>query len=336
MTDLDALQAVLGPGARPVRHALTGERGIALPPFTDHHVHLHLIDARRLATGGIAAVVDLGGDPDALARRGTGIPRVAYAGAFLTAADGYPSGRAWAPDAAVRAVASASAAPGMAGGARTSVDEMADAGASLVKVVLHAGGPELSDEVLAAIVDAARLRGLPVVAHAEGAGMAQRAVRAGVDTLAHVPFSEHLHGETIAAAVADGMAWISTLAIHVGSPDAAVARANLRRFAAAGGRVLYGTDLGNTQAGPQPTGVSAAELSALQDAGICGTALVQTLTDPWPRDAAGTGPGGAAGSHDAGLATFVPGELPADERRLPVFLAASRVVPTEELLGDSQ
>jgi imidazolonepropionase-like amidohydrolase len=197
---------------------------------------------------------------------------------------------------------------------------MADAGASVIKVVLHSGGPALADDVLAAILDAARLRRLPVIAHAEGAGMAQRAVRAGVDVLAHVPFSEHLHGETIAAAVADGMAWISTLAIHAGSPDAAVARTNLERFAAAGGRVLYGTDLGNTQAGPQPMGVSAAELSALQDAGIRGPELVRTLTDGWP------------GLSVAGLATFVPGTLPDDELALPGLLAASRVVPAEELL----
>ena len=324
MTDLDALQAVLGPGARPVRHALTGEAGIALPPFADHHVHLHLIDPGPLAAGGIAAVVDLGGDPDALAGRRVGTPRVAYSGAFLTAPGGYPSGRAWAPDAVVHAVTSPSASPGVAGGARTAVDEMADAGASLIKVVLHAAGPALADDVLGAILDAARLRGLPVVAHAEGRGMAQRAVRAGVDVLAHVPFSEHLHGETIAAAVADGMAWISTLAIHAGSPDAAVARTNLERFAAAGGRVLYGTDLGNTQAGPQRAGVSAAELTALQDAGIRGPELVRTLTDGWP---AGAVPG---------LATFVPGGLPDDEFALPALLAASRVVPVEELLDTTR
>ena len=33
------------------------------------------------------------------------MPRVTYAGAFLTAPGGYPSGRSWAPGAAVRIVA---------------------------------------------------------------------------------------------------------------------------------------------------------------------------------------------------------------------------------------
>lgn len=103
----------------PVRRALTGETGTALPAFVDHHVHLHVVDGAGLAARGIAAVVDLGGDPAALARRAPGLPRLAYAGAFLTARGGYPRGRPWAPDDIVREVWSASLHPGVAGGART-------------------------------------------------------------------------------------------------------------------------------------------------------------------------------------------------------------------------
>src|SRR5215204_1031436 len=90
------LQRVLGRDARPCRRALTCEAGVALPPFVDHHVHLHLIDVRLLGPHGIAGVLDLGGDPIALAQRTrAGMPRVAYAGAFLTAVGGYPAGRSW-------------------------------------------------------------------------------------------------------------------------------------------------------------------------------------------------------------------------------------------------
>jgi hypothetical protein len=56
----------------------------------------------------------------------------------------------------------------------------------------------------------------------------------------------------VAEAVEAGQAWVSTLDIHgYGTPSADQDRAvdNLARFRAAGGRVLYGTDLGN---GPLP------------------------------------------------------------------------------------
>ncbi len=64
-----AIRELLGPDAAPGRRAITGEHGVVLPALTDHHVHLHLIDEHELAPHGIAAVVDLGGDPLALARR---------------------------------------------------------------------------------------------------------------------------------------------------------------------------------------------------------------------------------------------------------------------------
>jgi hypothetical protein len=50
---------------------------------------------------------------------------------------------------------------------------------------------------------------------------------------------------------------------------------NLRRFRAAGGRVLYGTDMGN---GPASGGVERDELAALQDAGLSADDLVDALT----------------------------------------------------------
>src|SRR5918993_4103994 len=128
------LQRVLGPDARPCRRALTGEAGVALPPLHDHHVHLHLVDERLLGPSGIAGVLDLGGDPIALAQRPrAGMPRVAYAGAFLTAVGGYPVGRSWAPAAIVREVSDPSLHPGVHGGAATAVDEQAAFGASVIK-----------------------------------------------------------------------------------------------------------------------------------------------------------------------------------------------------------
>ncbi|MDQ1082789.1 MULTISPECIES: hypothetical protein [Microbacterium] len=303
--------------AWPVRRALTAETGTALPPFVDHHVHLHLIDAAGLPVRGIAAVVDLGGDPAALARRSTGSPRATFAGAFLTAPGGYPQGRSWAPAATVHIVHNASLHPGVEGGAQTAVDAQADAGASVIKVALHAdAGPVVSDEVLTAIVVAAGERGLPVVAHAQGAGQVERALAFGVAALAHTPFDAPVSRRTLSRAIAAGQAWISTLDIHRGGARAQ-AIANLRAFAACGGRVLYGTDLGN---GPLPVGLNRRELLALHEAGVRGDALVACLADPWPR-----------AETTSAVSTFVAGPVPTHPDDLPTWLSQGTVVASEEL-----
>ncbi|SIT84387.1 hypothetical protein [Microbacterium sp. RU33B] len=321
MIDASALRHLVGADATPCRRALTGEHGVALPPFVDHHVHLHLIDAHALAEGGIAGVVDLGGDPVALAQLPKGaMPHVAYAGAFLTAPGGYPVGRSWAPTAISREVTDASLHPGVSGGAATAVDEQAAFGASVVKVALNAdAGPVLDAVVLAAVVRAADGHSLPVVAHVEGDGMTRRALDAGVSALAHTPYSETVPEAVAAEAVALGQVWISTLSIHDDS-DRARATRNLAGFANAGGRVLYGTDLGN---GDRDVGIQRDELSALDAAGIRGSALIAALTDPWPLD------------HRAhGIATFVPGDIPTTLDDVPAWLARATVVPDEELLRD--
>jgi hypothetical protein len=321
VTDLDALQELLGPHTYPAHLALDGMHGTALPPLADHHVHLHLIDEAELAPHGIAAVVDLGGNPVALAHRLSSIPRVAYAGAFLTAPGGYPSGRPWAPEGIWREVRSPSDALGAPGGAATLVDEQAEFGASVIKVSLNAAaGPVLDAATLTAIVARAHERGMFVVAHVEGPGMARLAIEHGVDVLAHAPFSEPVEHDLIVRAVATRQRWISTLDIHAGD-DRQRAATNLAAFADAGGTVLYGTDLGN---GDRAPGVSAGELRALQDAGVRGPELIGTLTDPWP-----------AQEPPHGVATFVPGPPPEAVDGIPEWLATARVVPREELAPDT-
>lgn len=318
MTDVDPerLAALLGQRAYTCRRALTGQEGVALPAFMDHHLHLHLVNEHALPAHGIAAALDLGGDPAHFARRPRhGIPHVAYAGAFLTVPGGYPTFQPWAPAQIVHMVTSPSTDPGVSGGARTSVDEMADAGATVIKVALNAAaGPVFDPATLDAVITSAHARGLPVVAHVEGDGMTRFAVDAGADALAHAPFSEPVDDELIATAVAAGQRWISTLTINA-DPQRAID--NLGRFARAGGSVLYGTDLGN---GPRRAGLLVEELGALHEAGVTGAALVRTLTDPWPL----TRP-------DTAVATFVAGPPPDDEQAVPAWLGAATVVPTEEL-----
>ncbi|WP_350348695.1 amidohydrolase family protein [Agromyces sp. G08B096] len=325
----------LGPLARPVRRSLNGdhpgETGTALPALIDHHVHLEMVHPERLPGGGIAGVVDLGANPAVVARLAAadGLPAIRFAGQFLTAPGGYPGGRWWLRDGSLREVPAGpppAATGSLPGPAELAVDEQAVFGASVVKVVLNAdAGPVFDDATLAAIVRAAHERGLGVAVHAEGDGTARRAIDAGADVLVHTPWTEALPDELLAsAAAAAGQAWISTLDIHArdgvpGDLDRAVS--NLRRFREAGGRVLYGTDLGN---GDLPDGVNGRELDALVAAGLDAHALIEALTDPWPaadREAWGLD----------GVVTFVAGPPPATLAEVPAWLAGARLLPAEEL-----
>ncbi len=112
--------------------------------------------------------------------------------------------------------------------------------------------------------------------------MVELALAGRVPALAHTPWTHRLDDEVIAEAVDAGQAWISTLDIHgygTPSPDQERAVDNLARFHAAGGRVLYGTDLGN---GPLPETLNLRELGLLAGAGLTDDDLLAALTDPWP------------------------------------------------------
>jgi imidazolonepropionase-like amidohydrolase len=167
--------------------------GTVFPGFTDHHVHLGLAEAPALRRNGLAEVHDLGWIPDEMAKwaacsrvPGSGLPDIRFAGAFLTAPGGYPAGRSWAPEGSWREVASAS-------DASRAVAEQWTAGASFIKLVLNGeAGPVPHAQVVRAVVDSAHEAGLPVVAHAQGPGQARRAFEAGVDRLAHTPWTELL------------------------------------------------------------------------------------------------------------------------------------------------
>lgn len=265
--------------------------GRVLGGFTDHHVHLQLVDHGLLATSRLGRVIDLGGNPAVL--RALAVPHsseaaepgtydagsrpsgaetpelrtdVRFAGAFLTPPGGYPSDRDWAPAGSVREVADE-------GAAAAAVAEMAGAGASCLKVASNStAGPVFDDDLFRAIVGLAAAHRLPVVAHAEGPGEAQRVVRLGATRLAHAPFTERLDDAEVARQAATA-SWISTIAIH-DDRDRATALDNVRRFLATGGTVLYGTDMGN---GPTPVDLHPAELSALREAGLHGDALLRAL-----------------------------------------------------------
>ena len=249
------------------------------PAFCDHHVHLGLVDAGRrgrLAASGVGRVVDLGWSDDVAAlARACPVP-AAYAGRFVAAPGGYPSASRWAPPRCTSEVAEPR-------DAADAVAHQVALGASVVKVTLNREAGAVPDvPTLRAVVDAAAEADLPVVAHAQGPGMVELALAGGVGALAHTPWTHRLDGDVLEEAVEAGQAWVSTLDIHgygARTPDGDRAHDNLARFHARGGRVLYGTDLGN---GPLPEALNLRELGLLADAGLDDAALVAALTDPWP------------------------------------------------------
>jgi imidazolonepropionase-like amidohydrolase len=251
--------------------------GFVLPAGADRHVHIGLSDPRAVLDRGVTAVRDLAWPPDRifpLAELSEGPswdgPLITAAGPMLTAPGGYPSREAWAPEGTALEVADPQAAA-------AAVDRLAGLGAAAIKVSLNAeAGPTPSDAVLVAIADAAARHDVPVTAHAQGAGQVERALGAGFDELAHAPWIRL--GDDVVAQAAAALRIVSTLdtcSFGRDTPALDVALDNLRRFLTVGGRVAYGTDLGN---GSIPPGIHTRELLLLAEAGMDPDAVLAALT----------------------------------------------------------
>ncbi|MGZ4132356.1 MAG: amidohydrolase family protein [Actinomycetota bacterium] len=252
--------------------------GVLLPALADRHVHVGLSDPSAIVRGGVAAVRDLAWPSDDIfpladlsetpSFEG---PLIRACGPMLTAPGGYPTRARWAPEGTGREVATPDEAA-------EAVRSLHTAGAAAVKVSLNAdAGPTPDDVTLMAICDAAHGVGLPVTAHAEGRGQVERALGAGVDELAHTPWTERL-ADRVIETCARSLRIVSTLDIHSygrETPELAVALDNLARFLAADGDVSYGTDLGN---GPIPPGIDARELLLLASAGLSADAVLAAAT----------------------------------------------------------
>ena len=242
--------------------------GFLMPAVVDRHVHIRLADHAAVLLGGVAAVRDLAWVPDEVFALADASdlptfhgPRIRAAGPMLTARGGYPTRSGWAPPGTGLELEGPEHA-------RRVVAELAARGASAIKVSLNAeAGPTPTDGELAAIVDAARSADLPVTAHVQGRGQAERTVGAGIDEFAHTPWTERLSDDLLAQA-AKNMRVVSTLdMLSYGdiTPELRVASDNLVRFRAAGGRVAYGTDLGN---GAIPPGIDLREALLLHEAAL--------------------------------------------------------------------
>lgn len=240
--------------------------GFLMPAVADRHVHIRLSDAAAVLFGGVAAVRDLAWIPDeifALAEASElpsfNGPLVRAAGPMLTGLGGYPTRAEWAPALAARELHGPEDAANV-------VRLLAERGAAVIKVSLNAEeGPTPTDAELVAVVDTAHGLGLPVTAHTQGSGQVERGLGAGIDELAHCPWTERL-GEDVIEALADRVRIVSTLDIwSFGeiTEELRIATDNLTRFRNAGGTVVYGTDLGN---GAVPPGIDVREAFLLHEA----------------------------------------------------------------------
>ena len=179
-----------------------------LPAFADHHVHLGLVDPSGLAASGIGRVVDLGWS-DAVVGLAAAAP---VACSTPAGSSPLPAATRAPADGRPRGGTSEVAEPSQADGA---VSAQVALGASVIKATLNRdAGPVPDLATLGGRGGRRRRCGLTVVAHAQGPGMVELAIAAGVGALAHTPWTHRLDDEVVAEAVDAGQAWISTLDIH--------------------------------------------------------------------------------------------------------------------------
>lgn len=249
---------------------------VLVPGFIDAHVHIEFFEPRSLLEGGITTARDLGWPPERIfplaeASREEDFPgpEVVAAGPMLTAPGGYPTRAGWAPPGTGREVSSP-------GDARTAVNEVARKSPSVIKVALNPPvGPTLDRKTLRAIVEEAHNKELRTTGHVYGLQELEKALDAGLDELAHMLMSsEKIPDRVIERMVKDGMRVVPTLSIRF-KRDQRVAIDNLKRFIAAGGEVIYGTDLGN--GGPEP-GIDLREVTAMAAAGMNSIDIIRSAT----------------------------------------------------------
>ncbi len=252
--------------------------GFVMPGVVDRHVHIGLSDPEAVVAGGVTAVRDLGWPPDVIfplseASEGAAFngPLIRCAGPMITCRGGYPTRSGWAPPGTGTEVTGPEEAAAAAA-------TLLERGAAVLKVALNAdAGPTVSDEELQAICEVAHEARTIVTAHTQGHGQVERALHAGVDEFAHCPWSERL-GDDVIAEMAKKMRIVSTLDIHSygrDTPELRTAMDNLSRFLHAGGRVAYGTDLGN---GPIPPGIHVSEAEHMHRAGLSPELVLETMT----------------------------------------------------------
>jgi imidazolonepropionase-like amidohydrolase len=255
-----------------------------LPGFINAHVH-HGYDESNLrawAQAGVTTVRDLG-TQSRWASSGSGVfedrdglnaepinARLVAAGPIVTTVGGYGG----------HAVTSTE-------DARDKVNELIDRGADLVKIAIEDDlqgrrWPMLTAAEMAAIVEAAHLRGVRVAAHVSRAEHVRMAIEAGVNDVNHMAI-DPVPADVLERMVGEGMAWVPTLELwdgvsrRYGLTWDATAAWNLRRFVEAGGIVALGTDYDGYTT-PFDLGMPVTEIRLMHDAGMTPMQIIEAAT----------------------------------------------------------
>ena len=264
-------------GAAPAGAEVVDAGGLLLiPGFVDAHVHIGFAEPRDVLRGGVTTVRDLGWPPHEIfplartsERPDFDGPLIRAVGPIHTAPGGYPTQASWAPAETGYELADEHEAG-------AAVQRLVEVDAAAVKFALNPPvGPVLDHRTLKALVDRAHALGMIATGHVYGIGELEKALDCGADELAHMLMSEEeLPDDLIARMVDAGMTVVPTLSIRFGR-DREIAVANLARFRAAGGNVVYGTDLGNEGPGP---GIDRTEVRAMAEAGCSPLDVVRSAT----------------------------------------------------------
>jgi imidazolonepropionase-like amidohydrolase len=266
------IAAVGAPGSVSAHGARRIDLGDAtiLPGFIDLHVHVaaRQIPFDRVLTHGVTTVRDLGGTLPSV-EGGPGRLRYLAAGKLITVPGGYPI--------PVFGTAGATAVSGPAE-ARQAVRNLVAQGARVIKIALDPGGevgapwsqvpatppppwPMLSLAEVQAVVDEAHRLDRIVTVHLGDEQGARIALEAGVDEWAHIP-ANPVPPQLLQQAARRGVPLVSTLDTE---SHCTGQLANAKEFIAAGGTVLYGTDMGHLEI---PNGPDAEELQQMMIAGL--------------------------------------------------------------------
>jgi imidazolonepropionase-like amidohydrolase len=209
--------------------------GTILPGFIDLHVHSTTPSMLR---AGVTTTRNLG-EPEAVLRPPHALPRyprMFSSGPLITVPGGYPT----------------RSNPGLAAPVRSAeeaerkVDALVAKGAAVIKISLETFDgrvPTLDAGQVRAIVARAHRHGRRATAHvADGRGL-RIALDGGVDELAHMPCTG-VSPDQLEALAARGIEVVGTLrGGRLFRPQCHDSLTNARAFVAAGGRLLYGTDI---------------------------------------------------------------------------------------------